>query len=175
MEGPCDIAGAISDAQQRRSQIVAAWCPVSVASFSFSSQLSVASSQFSVSQLRRFRRLFALRNQGRSRRRRYPGMVGFFAKIRCAHSFAPRCASEQQETRHSCNRFLRAWKSQSPAGIALPLFPAGLYGRMHVQQSFGTMKIVLPVFRDDALEVVTAAVKSPISISSNGASVKRIR
>src|SRR5437870_13176977 len=44
----------------------------------------------------------------------------------------PRCASEQQETRHSCNRFLRAWKSQSPAGIALPLFPAGLYGRMHV-------------------------------------------
>src|SRR5437870_13600848 len=22
----------------------------------------------------------------------------------------PRCASEQQETRHSCNRFLRAWK-----------------------------------------------------------------
>src|SRR5438477_4311462 len=91
-------------------KLLAAWCPSSqLPVFSFSSQLSVASSQFSVlssqfsvlssqfsvlssqfsvSQLRRFRRLFALRNQGRSRRRRYPGMVGFFAKIRCAHSFA---------------------------------------------------------------------------------------
>src|SRR5437667_1772910 len=44
----------------------------------------------------------------------------------------PRFDSEQQEMRHSCNRFLRAWKSPSPAGIALPLLPAGLYGRMRV-------------------------------------------
>src|SRR5207249_10444588 len=62
-------------------KLLTAWVSV------LSSQFSVASCQFSVSQLRRFRRLFALRNQGRSRRRRYPGMVGFFARIRCAHSF----------------------------------------------------------------------------------------
>ena len=30
----------------------------------------------------------ALRNQGRSRRRKYPGMVGFLARICCAHSRA---------------------------------------------------------------------------------------
>src|SRR5437870_13672043 len=43
----------------------------------------------------------------------------------------PHFDSEQPETTHSCNRFLIAWKSPSPAGIALPLLPAGLYGRMH--------------------------------------------
>src|SRR5579864_5024994 len=30
----------------------------------------------------------ALRNHGRSRRRKYPGMVGFFSRILCAHSLA---------------------------------------------------------------------------------------
>src|SRR5207253_9840775 len=40
--------------------------------------------------------------------------------------------SEQPETTHSCNRFLIAWKSPSPAGIALPLLPACLYGSMRV-------------------------------------------
>ena len=36
----------------------------------------------------RFRSAVAFLNHGRSRRRRYPGIVGFFARMRCAHSRA---------------------------------------------------------------------------------------
>src|SRR5205807_3171032 len=125
-------------------KLLAAWCPSSqLPVFSFSSQLSVASSQFSVlsSQFSvlssQFLSLDASGDCSLFGTRAARGGADIPAWLASSPKFAaptlslPHFDSEQPETRHSCNRFLRAWKSQSPAGIALPLFPAGLYGRMH--------------------------------------------
>src|SRR3989475_4271614 len=102
-------------------KLLAAWCP--------SSQSPVLSSQFLSLDASGDCSLFGTRAAR--------GGADIPAWLASSPGFAaptlllPHFDSEQPETRHGCNRFLRAWKSQSPAGIALPLFPAGLYGRMH--------------------------------------------
>src|SRR5438094_7050106 len=103
-------------------KLLAAWCP--------SSQSPVLSSQFLSLDASGDCSLFGTRAARGGAD--IPAWLASSPKFAAPTLSPPRCASGQQETRHSCNRFLRAWKSQSPAGIALPLFPAGLYGRMHV-------------------------------------------
>src|SRR5438876_6975556 len=140
-------------------KLLAAWCPSSqLPVFSFSSQLSVASSQFSVlsSQFSVLSSQFSVLSSQFSvlssqflsldasgdcslfGTRAARGGADIPAWLASSPKFAaptlslPHFDSEQPETTHSCNRFLIAWKSPSPAGIALQLLPACLYGSMRV-------------------------------------------
>src|SRR5438094_8658339 len=103
-------------------KLLAAWCP--------SSQSPVLSSQFLSLDASGDCSLFGTRAARGGAD--IPAWLASSPKFAAPTLSLPHFDSEQPETTHSCNRFLIAWKSPSPAGIALPLLPACLYGLMRV-------------------------------------------